>query len=126
MRIRELNIFDEFATVNKENVFEAAKIMKENNVPDLVLVNNDKKPLGIISTVDIVMKIMAEGKDPNTTKIASIARKVKSFSDEALREEVYEYMMETNSELVPIVKKDGTLLGVCTIGDILIEVEDEK
>lgn len=124
MKVKDLNIFDEYATVKDETVFEAAKLMKQKKVPDLVLLGIDGKPKGIISSEDIVIKVIAEGKDPKEVKISDIARQVKSFSEEATKNEIYEYMMKSEIEIVPIIKNDGTLLGVCTIGDVAWEDED--
>ena len=124
MKVKDLNIFDEFATVKDETVLEAAKLMKKKNVPDLVLVDDDKKPLGIISSEDIIMKVLAEEKDPKVVTISSISRKVKSFNEETDKEKIFEYMMETDNEIVPIIKEDGSLLGVCTISDVAWEDEE--
>jgi len=126
MKVGELDIFDEYAIVTNESVLEAAKIMKEKNVPDLVLVGDDKKPLGIISAVDIVLNVIAEEKDPKEISISSIARKVKSFKEDATRSQILEYMIKTDTEIVPITTKDGILLGVCTIGDVLIEIDENE
>ncbi|NVM03911.1 MAG: CBS domain-containing protein [Candidatus Helarchaeota archaeon] len=126
MKVGDLEIYDDFATVKNESILEAAKIMKEKDVPDLILIDDDNKPIGIISAVDIILKIVAEEKDPKEIKIATIARKVKSFDEFATRAEVLRYMMENDSEIVPIIKKDGTLLGVCTIGDVLIETKEDE
>lgn len=124
MKVGDLEIYDDFATVKNESVLEAAKIMKEKDVPDLILIDDDNKPIGIISAVDIILKIVAEEKNPKEIKISSIARKVKAFDEFATRAEVLSYMMENDCEIVPVIKKDGTLLGVCTIGDVLIEKEE--
>lgn len=100
--------------------------MKKKNVPDLVLIDGEGRPVGIITAVDIVIKVIAKGKEPEKIKISDIARKVKSFNEDALRDEVFEYMMSSNNEMVPITKNDGTLLGVCTIGDVLMGLEEKE
>ncbi|NHI93103.1 MAG: CBS domain-containing protein [Candidatus Lokiarchaeota archaeon] len=125
MKIKDLNIYDEYATVKDESVFEAVKLMKQKKVPDLVLLGEDGKPKGIISSEDIVFKIIAEEKDAKVVKISEIARDVKTFTIEATKEEVFNYMMESDNEIVPIIKKDGKLLGVCTIADVAWEEEDK-
>ncbi|MHA1384986.1 MAG: CBS domain-containing protein [Candidatus Helarchaeota archaeon] len=126
MKVKDLNIFDEFAVVKNETVLEAAKLMKKADVPDLILVDDHEKPLGIISAVDMVLKVIAEEKDPSIVKVATIARKVKVFEENSSRDEVFKYMTENEIEIVPIVKKNGELLGVCTIGDVLLDIEDEE
>jgi len=126
LKVKDLNIFDEFAVVKNETVLEAAKLMKKADVPDLILVDDHEKPLGIISAVDMVLKVIAEEKDPSIVKVATIARKVKVFEENSSRDEVFKYMTENEIEIVPIVKKNGELLGVCTIGDVLLDIEDEE
>ncbi|MHA1298026.1 MAG: CBS domain-containing protein [Candidatus Helarchaeota archaeon] len=112
--------------MKNETVLEAAKLMKKADVPDLILVDDHEKPLGIISAVDMVLKVIAEEKDPSIVKVATIARKVKVFEENSSRDEVFKYMTENEIEIVPIVKKNGELLGVCTIGDVLLDIEDEE
>lgn len=124
MKVKDLNIFDEYATVKDETVLEAAKLMKQKKVPDLVLLGDDGKPKGIISAEDIAIKIIAEERDPKAVKVSDIARLVKTFSEDATKDEVYEYMMKSENEIVPIIKNDGKLLGVCTIGDVAWEDEE--
>jgi len=118
MKVKDINIYDDFATVKDETVLQAAKLMKKKDIPDLVLVDNNKKPLGIISSEDIVFKVIAEEKDPKNLTVSGISRSVKSFTEEATTEEIFEYMMESDNEIVPIVNDGGKLLGVCTIGDV--------
>ena len=61
MKVKDLNIFDEYATVNDETVVEAAKLMKQKNGPDLILLGVDGKPKGVRSSEDMVIKaIIAE------------------------------------------------------------------
>ena len=126
MKIKEIDIFDEYATVWKETVLEAAKIMKEKNVPDLILIDENDKPLGIISAVDIIVKVVAEEKDPKEIAISSISRKVKAFNENATIEEIFEYMINTDNEIVPIIRENGKLFGVCTIGDVLLKVREAE
>ena len=126
LKVGNLEIFDEFATVKNETVLEAAKIMKQKGVSDLILVDDRENPIGIILAVDIVFNVIAENKNPNNVKVSTIARKVKTFDANTAREEIFNYMMDSDVEMVPIVKKDGTLLGVCSIGDILIDFEKLK
>src|SRR5690242_17221736 len=49
------------AVFSETTVSQAAKMMKENNIGDIVIVNGDNKPVGIITDRDIVIKVIADG-----------------------------------------------------------------
>ena len=125
MKVKDLNIFDEFETVTeKTTVLDASKLMKDKKLPDLVLIDNYSQPIGIVSSEDIVINVMALEKNPRDVEVSSIARKVKVFSVETTHDVIFKYMVESNTELVPIVNDDGKLMGVCTIGDVAFEEEN--
>ena len=53
---------------------DAAKEMGEKKVSCL-LVKENEEPIGIITTTDLVKRVMAKGLDPKTTKLESILSK---------------------------------------------------
>ena len=55
-------------------VTKAAKIMRDKDISCL-LVNEKEDFVGLITTTDLVKKVMAEGLNPKTTKVQSIMSK---------------------------------------------------
>jgi CBS domain-containing protein len=53
-------------------VYEAAQLMKSEDVGPIPIAGNNNKLEGIITDRDIVLKVVAEGRDPKTTKLADV------------------------------------------------------
>ena len=75
-----LNMFcmlDVVCCTPRTTVLEAAHLMRQRHVGDLVVVEDDeaeKDPLGVITDRDIVVDVLAKGLDPATTLVASVMR----------------------------------------------------
>jgi len=124
-----LKINDEYDVIKVNNtVQEAARVMKINKVPDLVVIEGEgetKRVLGIISLFEIVMNVVAEGLDPSTTLVHSVMYQVTPISINATVQETFELLKELNIPLIPVVG-NGILLGVVTIGDCWGFLLDQK
>ena len=55
-----------------DTVQQAAQLMKTEDVGPIPIVGTDGKLEGIITDRDIVLKAVAEGRDPKTTKLADV------------------------------------------------------
>ena len=55
-----------------DTVYEAAQLMKSEDVGPIPIAGNNSKLEGIITDRDIVLKVVAEGRDPKTTKLADV------------------------------------------------------
>ena len=102
---------------------DAAKLMKENKVNSLLIVEDDY-PAGIITDEDCVRKVLADGLDPKKTKIKDIMSNnlviIKPNKD------VYDaliMMRENNIRQLPVVESKK-LVGFLTLKDIL-KIEPE-
>ena len=55
-----------------ESIFTISTLLKEKQVSSIIIINQNDKPVGIITERDIVRRVIADGKDPNTTKATEI------------------------------------------------------
>jgi len=104
----------------------AAKMMKQENVGIAPIVEGDRL-VGTLTDRDIVVRVVAEGKDPQTLK----ARDVASTSlitvapqqdlDEALR-----LMANHQIRRLPVVEGDGRVVGVLAQADVAEEAKPKK
>jgi len=128
-KIKDLVIDDEYGIISDSaTIVETAKKMKELGVPDLVVMDSEKKVLGIVADFDIVQNIIAEGKDPSTTKATQAMYTIPPVTLETPVAEAFHRMQKLNVNVVPVIEKDK-LLGVATIQDcwsyIPEEIDDE-
>ncbi len=127
--IRDLTIDDEYDTINADaSVKEAALKMKEAAIPDLVVVDNDDKVLGVIADFDIVTNLVAEGLSFES-KVTEIMYTIEPVSQDTPVSTAFTRMRDLDVSVIPVVEKNK-LLGVATITDcwgfLPEEYEDKK
>ncbi|MHA1646267.1 MAG: CBS domain-containing protein [Promethearchaeota archaeon] len=126
-KVGDLIIDDEYGTIDSSaSVVDAAKKIKELNVPDLVVIDKEsKKVLGVIADYDIVQNVVAEGKDPKNTLVTNAMYLIAPVTRETLVKKAFKDMQEMNVNVVPVIE-DDKLLGVCSIHDCWSFIPDES
>jgi CBS domain-containing protein len=100
------------------SVRSAAKIMAEQRVGSLV-VQQDDKIVGIITELDIIWKVVANDKDPNTTTVEEVmTKKVITIRADQTLEEASALMVEHKIKKLPVLEKDK-LVGIITATDLI-------
>src|SRR5881227_3697141 len=96
----------------------AAKMMRDEDVGLAPIVEGDRL-VGTLTDRDITVRVVAEGKDPTSTKVTEVASKrlvtldPQQDLDEALR-----LMAQHQVRRLPVVEEDGRLVGVVAQADI--------
>jgi len=101
-----------------ETVAEAARKMAQLGVGALPICGEDDRLKGMITDRDIVLKVVAEGKDPNTCRAGDLAegKPVTIGADDSL-EELVRTMAQHQVKRLPVI--DGhRLVGVVSDSDV--------
>jgi hypothetical protein len=115
--VSDLTIDDEYDTIlNTASVKEAALKMKENGIPDLVVLDNENNYQGVIADFDIVTGLVAEGLSPDTSKVTEIMYTIEPVSKNTTVTEAFSRMRDLDVSVVPVQEKDE-VIGVATITD---------
>jgi CBS domain-containing protein len=107
-----------------QTVADAARAMREAGIGD-VLVLNDGQLIGLVTDRDIVVRVVADGRDPGNTSVSEVCSpdlvtvRPDDDADTAVRR-----MRERSVRRVPVVD-NGRPVGVLSIGDMAIE-RDER
>lgn len=108
-------------------VLEAAKIMAKDDIGALPVCNGDGRLQGMITDRDIVVKVLATGKDPATCTVADLADQgevVTIGADDSV-EEALRTMKDHAVRRLPVI--DGTqLVGMVAQADIARTLGDKK
>ena len=107
------------ATVSeKDSIKRAAEIMKREDA-GVVPVTDGKKIIGIVTDRDIVVRLVAEGKDPNNARVnEAMSRKVRTVKEDTPVNEVLQLMSREQIRRVPVTNSNNELVGIVSIGDI--------
>ena len=109
-----------------DTVADAAKQLKELNVGSMPICGEDDRLKGMITDRDIVVRVIAEGKDPAQTKVGELAqgKPVTIGADDSI-EEALDVMSEHKIRRLPVI--DGhDLVGIVSQADIATELPEEK
>jgi CBS domain-containing protein len=101
---------------------EAARLMRDEGVGG-VLVTQDGVLCGLLTDRDIVVRAVADGRDPGTPVRDAVSANVVSVTPDEPVERAIEIMREQAVRRVPVVQ-DGRPVGVVSIGDLAIERDE--
>jgi CBS domain-containing protein len=109
-----------------ETTQAAAQRMRDRRVGTLVILDEAKKPVGILTDRDLVIHALAEGKDPRVAKVAEVMTPdPRTISEAAPIEQALSLMRSGAFRRVPVTGSGGQLVGLVSLDDILSLLADE-
>ena len=102
----------------KDTIKRVAEIMKREDA-GVVPVVDGRKVIGMITDRDIVVRLIAEGKDPGNAKVnEAMTKQVRAVKEETPINEVLQLMSREQIRRVPVTNNNDELVGIVSIGDI--------
>jgi CBS domain-containing protein len=99
---------------------DAAREMKSDDI-GAVLVEDNGSVAGILTDRDIVVRAIAEGRDPASTKVSEVATTdVKTLTPDSSVEDAIKIVREQHVRRIPVVE-GGKPAGIVSIGDLALE-----
>jgi len=125
MKVREI-MTKEVGTATLDSTIEdVAAMMKEEDVGSIPVMD-DGELAGIVTDRDIVVRCIAEGKNPSDTTVEEIlTEELHTIEPEADVEDAAQVMSEHQIRRLPVVD-GGELIGVISLGDIAVKDEDSQ
>ena len=111
-----------------ESVLDAAKKLKELDVGSVPICGEDDRLKGMLTDRDIVVKVLADGKDPSSVKAGDLGqgdgKTVTIGADDSI-DEALRTMIDHKVRRLPVV--DGReLVGIISQADIATNLDEEK
>ena len=95
-------------------------LMRERHVGSVVVVDNDDKPVGMLTDRDIVVEVVAAKVSADTVKVAEIVqRPLVTVREDATYAETVRLMSQHGVRRMPVVAADGRLVGIVAVDDLL-------
>ncbi len=115
------------ATATPEtSVAEAIHTMLDRRVGAVAVVDEEFKVVGVFSERDVLRKVALSGKDPQQMKVSEVmTMAVEMATNETTSLEALNAMLESHFRHLPIIDRNGRLLGVLSIRNILEAKIDE-
>ena len=109
-----------------QNVAYAAKMMRDEDVGIAPIVEGDKL-IGTVTDRDITIRVVAEGRDPEQTKVEDVmSRDLVTIDPQQDLDEALRLMAQHQVRRIPVVEEDGRLVGVVAQADVARLGHDAK
>ena len=125
-RIREIMTSNPSSIEPSSPIAEAARIMKQEDA-GVVPVTENGRLSGMVTDRDIAIRVVAEGKDPQSTTVREVASTdLVTVDPEQDLDEALRLMARHKVRRLPVVEEDGRLVGVLAQADIAREGDDKQ
>lgn len=124
MKVRDFMVTDLVTAAPSETVAEVARKMREYKV-GCVLIANSGRLLGLITDRGITVKCVADGLNPQTTRIEEImTRDLHTISPDADMIEAAQLFGQYRIRRLPVVEDGQRLLGILSIADVATDLKN--
>ncbi len=111
------------------SVLEAAQLMRQHHVGAVVVadaVNGKRKPVGMITDRDLVIEVMAPQVNAGSVMVGDIMQQeLNSIQENSGVFEAVQFMRAKGVRRLPVVDKQGWLIGIVSMDDLLALLAEE-
>ncbi len=103
------------------SIEEALKFLVNSRITGLPVVDEEGKMVGVFSDYDVISQINESGEQkPETFKQAiRYSTEVKAIGEKTELGEILELFMQTRFRRLPVISRDGKLIGIITRRDLM-------
>ncbi|MEK6901813.1 MAG: CBS domain-containing protein [Nanoarchaeota archaeon] len=120
--LERCTLIEPFYCGENDSVIDVAKKLRTSTLRQLFVVNEQKYPVGVISTTDINNRVVAEGKDPHSLQAKDIMSKpIEVYDIHMDATDVYREMRDRKRLMCAVVDRE-TFMGMVTLGEVFKHV----
>jgi CBS domain-containing protein len=124
--VQELMTSNPCSIDSDKSVAYAAKMMRDEDVGLAAIVEGNRL-VGTVTDRDIAIRVVAEGKDPESTKVTEIAStELVTVAPQQGLDEALQLMAKHQVRRLPVVEEDGRLAGVVAQADVARNTDDAR
>ena len=113
----------------EDTVANVARLMKEKDIGPVPIVQDkiSRKLLGIVTDRDLALKVVAAGRDPNTTTVRDVmTTDVVTCREDDKIEKALGAMSKNQLRRVLVVDKDNMLVGIIAQADVATRMDEPE
>jgi CBS domain-containing protein len=109
-----------------DSALTAAQRMHDRRVGTLVVVDKERRVLGIVTDRDLVTRVLLESHDPARTNLWEVMSQMpRTVTEETGIEEALVQMRKGPYRRLPVVNAENQLVGIVSIDDVLAHIAAE-
>ena len=108
------------------SIIDGARLMRDAGIGDVIVLDEDDEVAGIVTDRDIAIRAVAEGRDPLTTQLATVASQdLSTLTPDQPISEAARLMKDRAIRRIPVVE-NGRAVGVLSLGDLAERLDPES
>jgi signal-transduction protein with cAMP-binding, CBS, and nucleotidyltransferase domain len=124
--IQEVMTTHPMALSAASSIGDAARIMREQDVGDVIVLDDHNAVCGIVTDRDIVVRAVADDRNPTEVTLGDIcSHELITVDASASVKDAVKLMRERALRRLPVVE-DGCPVGIVSLGDLAIERDPES
>jgi CBS domain-containing protein len=100
------------------SVRDIARMMLENDCGQIPVIDDQGRPLGVVTDRDIAVRVVANGGDGTATAGEAMTSPIKTVQADSDLKDCVGVMEEAHVRRVPVVDASGKLTGIVALADI--------
>jgi CBS domain-containing protein len=125
-KIKELMTVKPRTVKQGDSIVDAAKLMKGEDTGVAPIVDGDRL-VGVVTDRDIAIRVVAEGRDPQSTKVEDVAsQNLVTIDPQQDLDEALRLMAQHQVRRLPVVEEDGKLVGIIAQADVARHADSER
>ena len=116
--VRDFMTLNPVCVSEKDSIREVARIMAREDT-GVVPVVEGRKIIGMITDRDIVVRLVAQGKDPSNARVhEAMTKGVRAIKEDSTVNDALQVMSGAQVKRVPVVNDNNEIVGIVSMGDI--------
>ena len=126
MNVRDVMTENPRTVTAGSTVAEAARVMRDEDAGIVPIVEGEKLK-GVVTDRDIAIQVVAEGKDPQSTTVETVASKdLVTVDPQQDLDEALQLMAQHQVRRLPVTEEDGKLVGIVAQADVARHAAPER
>ena len=128
-KCNEVMTKDPVCCLPNDSAAKAAELMKSENIGSIPVIENEQnqKLVGIVTDRDLALKIVAQGRDANSTNVEAVMthKVVTCLANDDLQKAL-DAMAEHQLRRIPVVDSDNKIVGIIAQADVATRTDQPE
>lgn len=125
--VRDVMTPNPHTVTQKDKIVDAARIMAREDTGVVPVIDDGRKIVGLITDRDIVVRLIAEGRNASDATVNdAMSKSVRSVKEDTPISEVMALMSSAQVRRVPVVNSSDELVGIVSLADLATETASDN
>ncbi len=126
LKVKDVMTKDVISVKKETPIYEAMEIMRKKDITGMPVIEDDMTLVGVITEKDVLRLFYADGDEKNETVGFFMTRPAVSYRENENLRSVCDFMMINYFRRVPVVSKQGKLVGIISRPDIIDYILEQR